>query len=58
MMGVVSWRIVLEQLEQVAPGLILMSPVQRSSSRRCRAGFATMGTEKTAAFQVHSSGYG
>ena len=57
-MGVMPHRIDLGQLEQMGPGFSLMSPAQMSSSRRCRSGFTTLVTEKTAAFQVHSSVYG
>ena len=53
-----SQRIDLEQPAHVGPGFSSMSPARRSSSRRCREGPTTQVTEKTAAFQVHSSGYG
>ena len=57
-MGVASQRIDLEQPAQVGHGLGSMSPARRSSSRRYRTVSTTPVTEKTAAFQVCSSGYG
>ena len=56
-MGVMSQPIDIEQPERVGHGLSSMSHARRSSSRRCRAGLATPVTEKTATFQVRSSGY-
>ena len=56
-MGMVSQLIDLEQSEHVGPAFSSMSPARMNSSRRCRAGFTTPVSEKTAAFQVRSSGY-
>ena len=53
-LGVVPQRIELEQPEHVCPGFSSVYPAYRNSSRWYRAGFTTLVTEKTAAFQMRS----
>ena len=51
-MGVVSQRIDLEQPEHVDSGFSSILHARRSSSRRCRAGFTILVTEKNCRLPV------